>query len=30
MLFDENYNPLSGKTFIYNLPAAEKTSTRKA
>lgn len=30
MLFDENYNPLSGKTFIYNLPEAEKTSTRKA
>lgn len=30
MLFDENYNPLSGKTFVYNLPAAEKTSTRKA
>lgn len=30
MLFDENHNPLSGKTFIYNLPAAEKTSTRKA
>lgn len=30
MLFDENHNPLSGKTFVYNLPEAEKISTHKA